>query len=209
MSSAPTVPAASRLRQGDLRPVIAIYAGLAGEPERMALLDRDFLEFVTRANQAAQRSRRAPLRVLARGRSQAGSGTRGVEHDERGSSFEGRRALLCDVRSSAQDHPAARRETATIVVRERWSRKWSRTKATASSEPNQFDGPQHGRLRGKPQPASLAFTTIESPIRDCCSMGITRFISAIRSSSKRGYKAQSLIPHGLRLTTLIELKPTL
>ena len=34
-------------------PVIAIYAGLAEEPERRAALDRDFLEFVTRANQGS------------------------------------------------------------------------------------------------------------------------------------------------------------
>ncbi len=32
-------------------PVIAIYASLAGEPERAAALDRDFLEFVAGANQ--------------------------------------------------------------------------------------------------------------------------------------------------------------
>ncbi len=32
-------------------PVIAIYASLAGDPERAAALDGDFLEFVTRANQ--------------------------------------------------------------------------------------------------------------------------------------------------------------
>jgi ubiquinone/menaquinone biosynthesis C-methylase UbiE len=32
-------------------PVIGIYAGLAAEPERAAALDRDFLEFATRANQ--------------------------------------------------------------------------------------------------------------------------------------------------------------
>jgi ubiquinone/menaquinone biosynthesis C-methylase UbiE len=32
-------------------PVIAIYASLAAEPERAAALDRDFLEFATRANQ--------------------------------------------------------------------------------------------------------------------------------------------------------------
>jgi ubiquinone/menaquinone biosynthesis C-methylase UbiE len=32
-------------------PVIAVYEGLAGEPERAAALDRDFLEFVARANQ--------------------------------------------------------------------------------------------------------------------------------------------------------------
>jgi ubiquinone/menaquinone biosynthesis C-methylase UbiE len=32
-------------------PVIEIYASLAGEPERAAALDRDFLEFATRANQ--------------------------------------------------------------------------------------------------------------------------------------------------------------
>lgn len=31
-------------------PVIATYAGLAGEPQRMEALDREFLEFVTRAN---------------------------------------------------------------------------------------------------------------------------------------------------------------
>jgi 2-polyprenyl-6-hydroxyphenyl methylase/3-demethylubiquinone-9 3-methyltransferase len=31
-------------------PAIAIYAGLAREPERMAALDRDFQEFVTRSN---------------------------------------------------------------------------------------------------------------------------------------------------------------
>ena len=33
-------------------PVIALYAGLADEPDRLAALDRDFLEFATRANQA-------------------------------------------------------------------------------------------------------------------------------------------------------------
>jgi hypothetical protein len=32
-------------------PVIGIYANLAGEPERAAALDRDFLEFALRANQ--------------------------------------------------------------------------------------------------------------------------------------------------------------
>ncbi|MGH2778800.1 MAG: hypothetical protein ACRDJB_09130 [Actinomycetota bacterium] len=32
-------------------PVIAIYASLADEPEKLAALDRDFLEFATRANQ--------------------------------------------------------------------------------------------------------------------------------------------------------------
>ena len=31
-------------------PVVAIYASLAEEPERAAALDRDFLEFATRAN---------------------------------------------------------------------------------------------------------------------------------------------------------------
>ena len=31
-------------------PVVGIYATLAGEPERVAALDRDFLEFATRAN---------------------------------------------------------------------------------------------------------------------------------------------------------------
>jgi ubiquinone/menaquinone biosynthesis C-methylase UbiE len=34
-------------------PVIAIYASLAEEPERAAALDRDFLEFATRANQGS------------------------------------------------------------------------------------------------------------------------------------------------------------
>ena len=33
-------------------PVIALYAALADEPDRLAALDRDFLEFATRANQA-------------------------------------------------------------------------------------------------------------------------------------------------------------
>jgi hypothetical protein len=32
-------------------PVTGIYASLAGEPERAATLDRDFLEFAARANQ--------------------------------------------------------------------------------------------------------------------------------------------------------------
>jgi ubiquinone/menaquinone biosynthesis C-methylase UbiE len=32
-------------------PVVATYAGLADEPERLAALDRDFLEFVIRSNQ--------------------------------------------------------------------------------------------------------------------------------------------------------------
>ncbi|HEY7621596.1 MAG TPA: methyltransferase domain-containing protein [Solirubrobacteraceae bacterium] len=32
-------------------PVVGLYAGLADEPERVAALDRDFLEFATRANQ--------------------------------------------------------------------------------------------------------------------------------------------------------------
>jgi 2-polyprenyl-6-hydroxyphenyl methylase/3-demethylubiquinone-9 3-methyltransferase len=32
-------------------PVVGLYAGLADEPERAAALDRDFLEFATRANQ--------------------------------------------------------------------------------------------------------------------------------------------------------------
>ena len=32
-------------------PVIGIYASLAGEPERAAALDRDFLAFAARANQ--------------------------------------------------------------------------------------------------------------------------------------------------------------
>jgi hypothetical protein len=32
-------------------PVIAVYAGLAEEPGRAGALDRDFLEFVTRADQ--------------------------------------------------------------------------------------------------------------------------------------------------------------
>ena len=32
------------------RPVVGIHATLAGEPERVAALDRDFLEFATRAN---------------------------------------------------------------------------------------------------------------------------------------------------------------
>ena len=31
-------------------PVVGLYAALAGEPERVAALDRDFLEFATRAN---------------------------------------------------------------------------------------------------------------------------------------------------------------
>jgi hypothetical protein len=31
-------------------PVVAIYASLAEEPERAAALDREFLEFATRAN---------------------------------------------------------------------------------------------------------------------------------------------------------------
>ena len=34
-------------------PVIAIYASLAGDPERAVALDGDFLEFVTRANQGS------------------------------------------------------------------------------------------------------------------------------------------------------------
>jgi ubiquinone/menaquinone biosynthesis C-methylase UbiE len=34
-------------------PVVGIYAGLAEEPERAAALDRDFLEFATRANSGA------------------------------------------------------------------------------------------------------------------------------------------------------------
>ena len=33
-------------------PVIALYAALADDPDRLAALDRDFLEFATRANQA-------------------------------------------------------------------------------------------------------------------------------------------------------------
>ena len=31
-------------------PIVALYASLAEEPERAAALDRDFLEFATRAN---------------------------------------------------------------------------------------------------------------------------------------------------------------
>jgi hypothetical protein len=31
-------------------PVAAIYAGLAGQPDRLAALDRDFLDFAKRAN---------------------------------------------------------------------------------------------------------------------------------------------------------------
>ncbi len=31
-------------------PVVAIYASLAGQPERVAALDRAFLDFATRAN---------------------------------------------------------------------------------------------------------------------------------------------------------------
>jgi ubiquinone/menaquinone biosynthesis C-methylase UbiE len=34
-------------------PVIALYESLAGQPERRAALDRDFLDFATRANRAA------------------------------------------------------------------------------------------------------------------------------------------------------------
>ena len=33
-------------------PVVAVYASLAAEPERAAELDREFLEFATRANEA-------------------------------------------------------------------------------------------------------------------------------------------------------------
>jgi ubiquinone/menaquinone biosynthesis C-methylase UbiE len=33
-------------------PVVALYAALADEPDRLAALDRDFLEFATRSNQA-------------------------------------------------------------------------------------------------------------------------------------------------------------
>ena len=33
-------------------PVIALYAALADEPDRLAAMDRDFVEFATRANQA-------------------------------------------------------------------------------------------------------------------------------------------------------------
>ena len=45
-------------------PVIAIYASFAGEPERAAALDGDFLEFVTREPRAARRSRGAPPQYL-------------------------------------------------------------------------------------------------------------------------------------------------
>jgi ubiquinone/menaquinone biosynthesis C-methylase UbiE len=34
-------------------PVIAVYAGLANQPDRLAALDRDFLEFATRSNEGA------------------------------------------------------------------------------------------------------------------------------------------------------------
>lgn len=34
-------------------PVVAVYAGLADQPERTAALDRDFLEFATRSNRGA------------------------------------------------------------------------------------------------------------------------------------------------------------
>jgi hypothetical protein len=34
-------------------PVVAIYAGLADEPDRAAALDREFLDFATRSNRGA------------------------------------------------------------------------------------------------------------------------------------------------------------
>jgi ubiquinone/menaquinone biosynthesis C-methylase UbiE len=39
-----------RLFKETFGPVVGLYAGLAGDPERVAALDRDFLEFATRAN---------------------------------------------------------------------------------------------------------------------------------------------------------------
>ena len=51
-------------------PVVAIYASLAAQHDRLAALDHDFLEFATRSNRGAPEGR-VPLRVPARGRPQA------------------------------------------------------------------------------------------------------------------------------------------
>ena len=51
MSSAPPSPRAYREEfKHTFGPVVAIYAGLAGDPDRAAELDRAFLDFATRAN---------------------------------------------------------------------------------------------------------------------------------------------------------------
>jgi hypothetical protein len=49
-------------------PVVAIYQTLADQPDRLAAVDRDFLEFATRLNRGMPGGpRRVPLRVPARG----------------------------------------------------------------------------------------------------------------------------------------------
>ena len=58
-------------------PAVGLYASLAGSPDRLAQLDRDFLAFATEANQGApERAGGVPVRVPARGGPQAGGLTR-------------------------------------------------------------------------------------------------------------------------------------
>jgi ubiquinone/menaquinone biosynthesis C-methylase UbiE len=51
-------------------PVVATYASLAGQPARLAALDRDFLDFATRSNRGPRGGPRVRLRVPARRRTQ-------------------------------------------------------------------------------------------------------------------------------------------
>jgi ubiquinone/menaquinone biosynthesis C-methylase UbiE len=57
VETAPSVRDYCELFRQTFGPMIAIRAGLADQPERLAALDRDFMEFVTRSNRAATADR--------------------------------------------------------------------------------------------------------------------------------------------------------
>jgi ubiquinone/menaquinone biosynthesis C-methylase UbiE len=57
VETAPSVRDYCELFRQTFGPMIAIRAGLADQPERLAALDRDFMEFVTRSNRAATSDR--------------------------------------------------------------------------------------------------------------------------------------------------------
>lgn len=57
VETAPSVRDYCELFRQTFGPMIAIRAGLADRPERLAVLDRDFMEFVTRSNRAATADR--------------------------------------------------------------------------------------------------------------------------------------------------------
>ena len=59
-------------------PAVAIYGSLADRPDRLAALDREFIEFAERSNSAAARGGRAALRVPARARTHAQASRHGA-----------------------------------------------------------------------------------------------------------------------------------